>query len=174
MSTVRAMAGAVTGVLARRWVAASVLSLSAVGGAGIVAHEGMVRRVYLDPIGIPTVCAGHIKTVTKADLGKRFTDEQCAALLRADTADSVACVQRAVKVPVTQEQFDALVSFTFNLGCGALHRSALLRKLNGGDCWGAGAEFPKWVYAGGKVLPGLVKRRADERRVFETGCLPAR
>lgn len=160
---------AIVGVLARRWVAASVLSLSAAGGLGIVAHEGMVRQVYLDPVAIPTVCAGHTKTVTKADVGKRFTEAQCAELLQADAAGAVACVRRAVKVPVTQEQFDALVSFTFNLGCGNLSRSALLRKLNARDYLGACNELPKWVYAGGKVWPGLVKRRADEQRLCLTG-----
>lgn len=155
--------------VARRWVAASVLSLSAAGGLGIVAHEGMVRQVYLDPVAIPTVCAGHTKTVTKADVGKRFSDAQCAELLQADAADAVACVRKAAKVPVTQEHFDALVSFTFNLGCGALNKSALLRKLNAGDYRGSCDEFPKWVYAGGKVLPGLVKRRAQERELCLTG-----
>lgn len=168
-ATVRSIAGAALATTARRWVAASVLGLSAAGGVGIVTHEGMVRQVYLDPIGIPTVCAGHIKTVTKADLGKRFTEAQCAQLLAADAAESVACVRRAVKVPITQEHFDSLVSFTFNLGCGALNRSALLRKLNAGDYRGSCDEFPKWVYAGGRVLPGLVKRRAQERELCLTG-----
>jgi lysozyme len=169
MSLTRTIAGAIAATTARRVVAAAFM-LSAAGTAGIVAHEGMVQKVYLDPIGIPTVCAGHINTVTKADVGKAFTREQCASLLQQDTASAQAGVKRLVTVPITQEQYDALVSFTFNLGEGSLRRSALLAKLNAGDCLGAGAEFPKWVYAGGRVLPGLVRRRADERRVFETGC----
>lgn len=153
---------------ARLW--AGSLVLSAAGIAGLIAHEGMVTEVYLDPVGIPTVCAGHTATVTKADVGRRVGADVCASLLREDTSTAVAAVRRGVAVPITQEQFDALVSFTFNVGAGAFESSTLLRKLNAGDCLGAGAEFSRWIKAGGRVLPGLVKRRADERAMFETGC----
>ncbi len=89
----------------------------------------------------------------------------------ADLARNVAGIEidvaRLVKVPLTQGQFDALVSFAFNLGAAALAGSTLLRKLNAGDCAGAAAEFGKWVHADGTVLPGLVTRRARERALFE-------
>jgi lysozyme len=150
-----------------QWAAGLVLS--AAGITALVQHEGSIPTVYLDPVGIPTACVGHTKTVTHADVGKDVS-HLCEKLLAEDTADAVGAVQRHVQVKVTQAQFDALVSFTFNVGEGNLRSSTLLRKLNAGDCWGAGAEFMRWVYARGVKLRGLEYRRADERRVFETGC----
>lgn len=80
---------------------------------------------------------------------------------------AVPCVRKYVtNTQVTQHEFDALVDFTFNVGCGAFRGSTLLRKVNAGDMTGAANEFPKWIYAGGKPLRGLVKRRADERALF--------
>lgn len=149
---------------------AATLVISAAGLAGITQYEGVERKVYLDPVAIPTVCVGHTATVTRKDVGRTFTETQCAELLKADTAAAQAAVARLVKVPVTQEQYDALVSFTFNVGGGALASSTLLRKLNAGDCHGAAAEFPRWNKAKGRVLPGLVKRRAWEQSIFTPGC----
>jgi lysozyme len=149
---------------------AAVLVLSGAGTAAIMHDEGSVKRVYLDPVGIPTVCVGHTSTVSKADVGRTFTDAQCAELLKADTAVAQAAVARLVKVPITQGQYDALVSFTFNVGASNLKSSTLLRKLNAGDCRGAAAEFPRWNRAKGTVLPGLTTRRARERATFEPGC----
>jgi lysozyme len=149
---------------------AATMVVSAAGLAGIKYHEGEVRTVYLDPVGIPTVCVGHTATVTRADVGKRVSAQVCDNLLNRDTAEAQRAVGRLVKVPVTQGQYDALVSFTFNVGAGNLASSTLLRKLNAGDCHGAAAEFPRWNKAKGRVLPGLVSRRADERAVFEKGC----
>lgn len=128
--------------------------------------------VYLDPVGIPTVCAGHTATVTRADVGKDF-GRLCDQLLERDSRDAQAAVQALVTAPLTQAQYDALVSFTFNVGRGNLAGSTLLRKFNAGDCWGAASEFTRWVNARGKRLPGLVKRRVAERDQFATGC-PAR
>ena len=78
-------------------------------------------------------------------------------------------VKRAVRVPVNENQFAALVSFTYNIGAGSLSRSTLLRKLNDGDYAGAADEFPRWNKAGGRVLNGLVRRRAAERELCEGG-----
>lgn len=149
---------------------AATLVLSAAGAAGIVGHEGMKSKVYLDPVGIPTVCAGHTATVTRADVGKTYSAHTCEKLLQADTSAAQSAVRSAVKVPISQGQFDALVSFTFNVGDGNLRSSTLLRKLNAGDCHGAAAEFPRWNKAKGVVLPGLVQRRADERATFKADC----
>lgn len=149
---------------------AAALVLSAGGAAAIVHDEGNRAKVYLDPIGIPTVCAGHTATVKRADLGKTFTEAQCADLLKADTKVAQAAVGRLVKVPISQGQYDALVSFTFNVGSGALQGSTLLRKLNAGDCRGAAKEFLKWDKAGGKVLPGLQTRRLREATAFDQDC----
>lgn len=164
-----AVRSAMAGAVARR-VVVGALSISAAGTAGIIAHEGEVRKVYLDPINIPTVCVGHIATVKSTPVGTPFSAERCRELLKQDLSASEAGVRRAVKVPITQAQYDALVSFTFNVGPAAMQGSTLVRKLNAGDCWGAGAEFSRWTMAGGKHLRGLEIRRADERAAFETGC----
>jgi lysozyme len=165
LGTIRKVA---TGVVLRR--AAATLVISGAGLAGITQYEGTEHTVYLDPVAIPTVCVGHTSTVTAADVGKTYSDEQCALLLKQDTRVAQRAVGRLVKVPVSQGQYDALVSFTFNLGEGNLAKSTLLRKLNAGDCRGAAAEFPRWNKAGGRVLKGLVKRRAWERSIFEVDC----
>lgn len=148
---------------------AAALVLSAAGAAALVQHEGTVPTVYLDPVGIPTVCVGHTETVTRADVGKDM-GALCAQLLTDDSRIAQTGVQALVKTPITQEQYDALVSFTFNVGRGALASSTLLRRLNAGDCWGAASEFSRWTKARGRELRGLVKRRAAERAAFETGC----
>lgn len=155
------------GTTVRRY--ASALVLSAAGAGAIVGYEGSQPVVYLDPVGIPTVCAGHTATVTRADVGKDFSP-LCEQLLAADSKDAERAVQRLVTTRITQEQYDALVSFTFNVGSANLRSSTLLRKVNADDCWGAGAEFPRWNRAKGRVLRGLVIRRAAERARFETGC----
>jgi GH24 family phage-related lysozyme (muramidase) len=82
--------------------------------------------------------------------------------------DTCRDVEALVETPLTDNQFGALVSFTFNLGRGNLAKSTLLRKLNGGDYDGAAIEFNKWNKAGGKVLAGLVARRAAEAELFQT------
>lgn len=156
------------GQLVKRYYPAVVLALSGAGAVAIVQHEGYVNTAYKDPVGIVTICAGHTRT---AKLGQTKTNVQCDALLIKDVAASEAAVRRLVKVKLTQEQFDALVSFTFNLGEGALAKSTLLRKLNSGQCLATAAEFSKWVYAGKRKLPGLVTRREYERQQFETGCI---
>lgn len=155
---------------ARRLAATMVLSTA--GAVGIATHEGTVPTVYLDPVGIPTVCTGHTgPEITAAMAGKiTLSPARCADLLKQDTRASQKAVGALVTEPVTQEQYDALVSFTFNVGRGNLASSTLLRKLNAGDCHGAAAEFPRWNRAKGKVLAGLTTRRADERTAFEAGC----
>jgi lysozyme len=152
-------------------VAAATLALSMAGAGAIVAHEGMRKVAYVDPVGVVTVCAGHTLT---AKLGQVKTPEECAVLLQQDVEVAQTAVKRLVKVHITQDQFNALVSFTFNVGEGNFAKSTLLRKANAGDCWGAGAEFPRWTKAGGKELPGLVTRRAEERKQWEKGCAPSK
>jgi lysozyme len=148
-----------------------ILTISGAGLAGIQHFEGTVPAVYVDPVGIATACTGHTKTVTLADVGKKIPMAVCQDLLRQDAKEHEAHVRKAVRVPMTQDQFDALTSLGFNIGGSALAASTLVRKLNAGDCWGAGAEFPRWNKARGRVLPGLVKRRAWERALFEKGCV---
>lgn len=151
-------------------VAAAALAISVGGAALIVSHEGTVPAVYMDPAGIPTACTGHTATVTHQDVGKAVSAEVCANLLKQDLRASELAVKRLVKVPITQEQYDALVSFTFNVGEGNLRKSTLLRRLNAGQCREAAKEFSRWVYAKGKKYAGLVRRRAEEAALFATGC----
>lgn len=149
--------------------AVAALSLTAAGVAGISLHEGRVRTAYQDPVKVWTVCDGHTRSA-KEYVGVQVDDSTCDRLLREDVGGAEKDVKRLVKVPVTQEQYNELVDFVFNVGGGNFASSTLLRKINAGDCLGAGAEFPRWNRAGGKVLPGLTKRRADNRRGWESGC----
>ena len=132
-------------------------------------HEGFVRKPYQDPIGLWTVGVGHLigdgKKLPK-EWNKEFTDEEVDNILCEDLERFEIGIQRLTKVSLTQSQFDALVSFSFNVGLGNFQSSTLRSKLNRGDYEGASNEFPKWRKAGGKILPGLVKRRADERALF--------
>lgn len=138
------------------------------GYALIKAHEGLRLAAYRDPVGIWTIGHGHTGDVQAGDV---ITAHQADVLLATDVAVAEAAVRRLVRVPLTQGQFDALVSFVFNLGEGRLADSTLLILLNGQNYAGAAREFGKWVKGrvkGRKVtLPGLVKRRAEERALFE-------
>lgn len=151
-------------------LAVGALSLSAAGGAAILMNEGSVNRVYLDPVGVPTVCAGSTHGLTKADVGKPVSPEVCAARVRRDTAAAERAVKRCTTAPVTQEQYDALVDTAFNIGEGAYCSSTLVRKHNAGDCAGATREFGRWIYAKGKKLPGLVTRRERAAQAYASGC----
>lgn len=151
-----------------RLVAAAIMTISA-GGVGLVKqHEGKVNQAYLDPVKVVTVCYGHTAT---ARMGQVFSDEACEKLLRSDLQVAEAGVRRLVTVPLTQNTYDALVSFTFNVGEGNLARSTLLKLINAGDYVGACKELPKWVYAKGVYLRGLAKRRADEMALCLKGLV---
>ncbi len=132
-------------------------------------HEGFVRKPYQDPIGLWTVGVGHLigdgKKLPK-EWNKEFTDEEVDNILCEDLERFEIGIQRLTKVSLTQSQFDALVSFSFNVGLGNFQSSTLRSKLNRGDYEGASNEFPKWRKAGGKILKGLVRRRADEKALF--------
>lgn len=127
--------------------------------------EGCRLAAYLDSVGVPTIGYGHTHGVT---MGMTCTQEQAEQWLQQDVQGAVQAVNKLVTVSLTQQQFDALVDFTFNLGTGALQHSTLLRLLNSGNYQGAAGEFEKWDKAGGEVLPGLLKRRLAERDMFNT------
>lgn len=95
-----------------------------------------------------------------------ITEQQAEVLLSKDLTLFEKGVTSLVKVPLTQGQFDALVSFAFNLGLGRLAKSTLLRKVNAGDHAGAAQEFGKWVFAAGNRLRGLVLRREAEALLY--------
>lgn len=126
--------------------------------------EGCRLTPYQDVVGVLTVGYGHVVPPEMQDT--TITQPWANELLLADLAKSAAAVNRLVKVPVTQNEFDALVSFTFNLGEGHLAGSTLLKLLNAGDKDGAADEFVKWSKAGGKTVAGLLRRRSAERQLF--------
>ncbi|MBD8109108.1 lysozyme [Erwinia persicina] len=133
-------------------------------GLELIKHfEGLQRKAYLCPAGVWTIGYGHTGGVQSGD---EISTEQADLFLLQDIAASEYAVNRYVTVPLTQHQFDALVSFTFNLGSGNLHTSTLLKKLNAGDYSGAAEEFQRWVNAGGKKMAGLVRRREAEKSLF--------
>lgn len=149
-----------------------MLRVSSSGIALIKAHEGLRLEAYLAPEGKWTIGYGHlIKDDEQRLLRGSISEKRAVDILRDDLGRAERSVRALVEVSLTQPQFDALVSFTFNLGGGALSRSTLLRKLNEGDYAGARSEFPRWCKArvNGKltVLPGLQRRRREEAEMFE-------
>lgn len=142
-------------------MAAAALSLSAAAFVGIAVHEGYRDTAYLPtPNDVPTIGFGTTQGVKPGD---KITVER--ALIRAlqDTEKFSGAVKRCVKVPLYQHEFDSLVSFSYNVGEGAFCGSTLVRLLNEGRYEEACRQMDRWVYQKGRVLPGLVKRRADER-----------
>ena len=128
--------------------------------------EGLRLRSYQDSGGVWTIGYGHTATARRNMSIDRITAEN---LLKRDLAQFEKVVRDRVIVPLTQNQFDALVSFAFNVGAGALTKSTLLKRLNKGDYNSAGKEFKRWVHAGGKRLQGLVNRREKEAGLFLAG-----
>lgn len=145
---------------------ASLAATITVASTVVMYFEGNEPKAYLDPIGIPTVCFGHTKT---AKLGQVKTASECQALLETDLKIALDDVNRLVKVELPAERRAAFVSFVYNVGASKFASSTMLKKLNAGDAAGSCAELSRWVYAGGKPLNGLVKRRAEERALCEIG-----
>ena len=112
---------------------------------------------------------GPINGSEPAEFKKGITRERALALLRADAKKAALAVRQAITQPLKQTEFDALVSFTFNCGEGSLRRSTLRRILNAGNRPAVRSELMKWVYSGGKKLPGLVRRRQAEGALFGNG-----
>ena len=125
--------------------------------------EGCELTAYLCPAGIPTIGYGHTHNVK---LGDTCTQQQAEEWLEDDFFYATSDVKAVVKVPLTDNQLDALASFVFNLGVRKLIQSTLLKKLNAKDYTGAANEFDKWVFAAGKKLNGLIARRAAEKALF--------
>ncbi|WP_276118278.1 lysozyme [Pararhizobium qamdonense] len=138
--------------------------------------EGCILKAYLCPANVPTIGYGHTKTVTKADVkaGKRITAAEAERLLLVDLAGFEAAVRKLVKVPVTDDQFGALVSFAYNLGEGALASSTLLKRINNKDAVALiRASWMQWnkarVNGVLKPLKGLTIRRQAEFDLFQNG-----
>jgi lysozyme len=134
-------------------------------GIALIRHfEGCRLDAYLCPAGVWTIGYGHTKGVKE---GETIDQEAAEAFLIEDLEEFEGYVTEMVEVPLSQSQFDALVSWTFNLGPGNLERSTLLAKLNQGEYTDVPFEIKRWTRAGGAILPGLVKRRNAEAALFE-------
>jgi lysozyme len=144
------------------------MQISYVGINALKEHEGFRAKAYKDTAGVWTIGYGTIKIDGRpVEEGMECTQEQATQWLYADLAWAQTAVNQMVRVPLHQNQFDALVSFVYNEGETQFSKSTLLRKLNLQDFIGAAKEFDKWVISGGKVTKGLVSRRAVERSMFE-------
>lgn len=149
------------------------MNLSDAGKRALIGSEGCRLKPYLCSAGVPTIGFG---STAYAD-GKRVkltdpplrTVEDANTLFKLTIEPYIATVNVFVKVELSQGQFDALVSLVYNIGIEAFKGSTLLKKLNARDYEGAAAQFDRWVRSNGKVSPGLVARRARERKVFERG-----
>ena len=138
------------------------------GIALIKEFEGCKLTAYQDSVGVWTIGYGWTQPVDGKPIraGMTIKQETAERLLKTGLVSYESDVSRLVKVGLTQGQFDALVSFTYNLGARSLSTSTLLRKINAGDYTGAADEFLRWNKAGGKVLNGLTRRREAERALF--------
>src|SRR5574337_475226 len=143
-----------------------MMDYSANGRALTERCEGLRLTAYQDSVGVWTIGYGHTGSDVHPNL--TCTQEQADAWLQQDIQGAVHVVNTVVKVPLNQNQFDALVDFVFNLGSGAFQGSTLLKLLNQGNYQGASNEFPKWNHAGGVVLAGLTTRRLAEQKLFNT------
>lgn len=142
------------------------MDVSARGLAEIVSHEGIVTRRYRDSVGVLTIGVGHTKAAGPPDPAVytgEMTVEEALVLFRKDVARYAADVTKAVKVPVTQYEFDALVSFHYNTG--AIGRASLIKSLNAGNRAQAAAQFMNW-----STPAEIIGRRTKEMVLFRTGA----
>lgn len=141
------------------------------GLSALMRREGVVLKMYLDSAGLPTIGVGHLLTKDELHSGKiagigdwhnGLTDAQVQDLLTRDLMRAESTVNRLVKVPLTINQRDALLSFVFNVGGGAFADSTLLKVLNTGDYESVPAQLRRWIHAAGQRNQGLAARREDE------------
>lgn len=126
--------------------------------------EGCRTKAYQDTGGVYTIGWGHIKGVKRGDTAMLA---ECEKFLQDDLADAEEALSDLVKVPLHQNQYDALCAFVFNVGKKRFESSTLLKKLNAGLFDQAAAQFLRWIYDNGKVITGLVNRRQSESDLFK-------
>lgn len=132
----------------------------------IKSFEGLSLTRYICPAGFPTIGWGHEITKADGDL-RRITLREAEELLSIDVGSAERSVKRLVYVPLSQGQYDALVDFTFNLGGGRLQSSTLRAKLNRGEYDEVPEQLLRWVWGGGRKLPGLIRRRKMDVALWE-------
>jgi lysozyme len=152
-------------------LASSSLTMGSVGAAMTKSSEGYHRAAYRDPVGITTVCYGH--TDPNLRIGMTFTDAECNLLFRADNASAQSYLSGGKRdcvgnVPLTSNQRDALRDFIFNVGGTTFCKSSIAKHLRAKRYTQAAQSFLLYKYAGKRVLPGLVIRRANEQRLFNS------
>ena len=140
------------------------MKISEEGIALIKKFEGCKLEAYLDAVDVPTIAYGRTKDVKIGDI---CTQQQAEDWLEEELVEYAGYVEKAVTVPLEQNQFDALVSWTYNLGPASLNRSTALKLLNMSEYDGVPAQLKRWNKAGGKVLDGLVRRREAEAEMFK-------
>lgn len=142
------------------------MKISEKGIEFIIKEEGEVLTTYTCPAGVWTIGVGHTGKDVKA--GMKITKEQSRELLKSDLSRFENIVNKSIKVSLNQHEFDALVSFAFNVGGGAFSKSALVNKINSSaPIREIEAQFRRWVYGGGKVLPVLQGRREREIKLYK-------
>lgn len=142
----------------------SVIRVSQAGINKIKVYEALRLEPYQDASGKWHIGYGHL--LLPGEWYDSITQEKAEQLLKQDLQIAEKAIKESVTVPLKQPQYDALVSFVYNVGITNFKKSTLLKKLNAGDYAGAAAEFPKWKYAEGKVIAGLIKRREHEQALF--------
>jgi lysozyme len=138
--------------------------INAEGLSLVKSFEGLKLEAYLCPANIVTI--GYGSTGSHVKMGMKITVARAEELLLEDLERFERGVEKLVKVPLSENEYSSLVSFSFNVGLGALEKSTLLRLLNSGDRAGASDQFLRWNKAGGKVLNGLTRRREAEKSLF--------
>ena len=131
--------------------------------------EGFYADAYLCPAGVPTIGYGTIRYPNgeRVKIGDKITHVDATRFLCFEVDEITRRLKNLIKVPVSNNQFCALVSFCYNVGVNAFRRSTLLRRLNNGEpAKDVAAEFIRWIYADGHLLNGLIRRRAAERDLF--------
>ena len=140
--------------------ALGLTAILAFTGVTVAQFEGKELTGYVDPVGVATTCYGHTET---AEVGKRYSEEECLNLLAQDLGKHNEQMMQVIAVPLSRGEHIAYLSFHYNVGAGNFRRSSLLKRLNAGQRERACDELLRWVYADGRKLAGLVKRRQKER-----------
>ena len=147
----------------------AALTLSAAGLVGITQYEGFRGTAYNDGAGTTTIGFG---TTAGVKPGDKVTVERALVTALADANKHGEAIKKCIRVPMYQHEWDSMVSFSYNVGTNAFCNSTLVKRLNASDYVGACNELTRWVKAGGKVLPGLVKRREAERQLCLGNTVP--
>lgn len=146
------------------------MNVNAAGLSLIMRSEGLELEAYRDAVGVWTIGYGHTSMagLPKVTPGMKITKEEAREILARDVEKFAVGVREIIKVPLTDNQFSAIVSFSYNVGLGALRSSSVLKAINSRNFSEVPRRLMLWVKAGGRTLPGLVTRRAAEGKLFLT------